>query len=202
MKLFINIVLLIFLNACALGPIINQDVGRSLGKSNSRIRVSGYPQAESPNLTSIQMDTGLSDNWDIGFQYEITSMGLRLFYSIINNKEGFALSSSLGYGWVFSGNYSNLGLNMSYKAGAMEYFTGYRHTQVSLDATELTSSNTGDVFLNIPSADYDYGVASLGFKYWFTDRFNLALEAADFTSLSIGEFNSKTLVNIGLGYDF
>lgn len=202
MKLLLITVLSLFMNACALGPIINHDTGRSVGKNKYKFRVAGYPQADSPNVASLRFDTGVTENLDVGFQYEILSFGLRGFYSFINNKEGFAMSGSLGYGSVFNGNYINAGLNFSFKSGSVEYFAGYRHTDVSVDATELTDSNTGELFTTIPSANYSYGIASGGLKYWFTDQAALGLEGAQFMNPSDGEFSSNTLVSLGFEYIF
>lgn len=193
--IFILLASLILFTGCV-GPLLNHGTGRSLGSGNHNAKVI----AALEGYYGFQYDYGFSDNFDLGVQYEVLSIGLNSKYSFINQSSGFSFAGTLGIGSTFGGVYSALGFNGSYKAGSWEPFASLRYTSVEVDQQEIINKDTGDLFTVTPVMNYDYTQGFLGVKYWFTDGLALNVELGSFVSSNNVDFTS--IIYYSLGVDF
>jgi len=190
----------LFAMGCAIGPILNHDVGRSVGDGNHDIQL----MSTAEGLWGFKYEYGLTKNLDLGIQWEALSAGLRLKYSILNNPTaGFSFGAAIGAGSSFGGSYYHATLTGSYKTPIFEPFASVRYTKVESDEQELRDADTGDLFLTIPKFDYSYGQVFVGTKIWAADWFALSLEATSFfVSGDDVKFSDSALYSLGLEFAF
>ena len=212
---FIFSVLAIILTGCTVfGPIQNHDRGRSLGKGNHNLRfnfissentkVNGQDQKETTRdtLPGMRYDYGLNENWDIGFQYEILSLGARAKYAFLNNEVGLSSSFSFGIGAGLGGEYYNIGLATSYRSNNWEPFLNYRLTYANIYSDEKEHEFLGGVIKYTKDPDHFYGQIFLGTKYWFNDIFALSTEVSRIMLPNKAGFNQRQDAWVSLGLDW
>ena len=183
MKNTLLLIMLFITTSCAFGPLMMNETARTVGKGNGDINF-GYGLAG----YVVKYNYGLLKDLDIGIQYEALSIGVRAKYAFINNQEkGFSLAAALGTGASLGGSHNYADLIASYKNERFEPYFGYRYVSVKTDPVEFEDNEDDDVidlsFLRIDSFKYKYGQAFLGFKYWFTDKWNFTSEISKLVSI-------------------
>ena len=205
--------LVLVLTGCTIfGPIQSHDLGRSLGGGNHNFHFSAIvtvDEKEEGNgigaLPSFRYDIGVSENLDLGFQYELLSSGIRGKYSFLNNKKGLSASMSLGAGsssgLAAVGFYYNATLATSYKADSWEPFLNYRFTYVDI-ASDGETTSEGPFGSDITfGSDDGYGQIFLGTKYWITEKFALSMESNYFALPKKKEFGPENvLFSVGIDW--
>ncbi len=196
----LNILLLpfIFTTSCAVGPLMFHETARTVGDSNHEL-VGGAGQAG----LLFKWNYGLSENLDLGIQFESLSLGLRAKYAFINSGEnGFSLASGAGIGFSVGGSHYYGDLIGSYFFEKWEPYTGLRLVHAKNDDREIKSSNSALDF-TIEETQYNYGQITLGTKFWFSKSWVLSAEASSIFSKSSGFLvNSNVFAGLALGYKF
>ena len=180
------------------GPLLNHETGRSLGKGKQSIKL----LAGTEGIWGIDWDIGLTEDFDVGIQYEALSLGLDAKYSLINNKTGIALAAMTGIGLTAGGTYYLAALATSYRVKDFEPFASLRFTQVNIDAADVKDTSTGTVFVSLPKTSYNYLQGFLGAKYWFAKAFALSVEAGSFVSSSEVKFDQNAYYSFALEFAF
>jgi len=186
------------LAGCAVGPLVNHETARTVGKSNHEL-IGGYGQAG----YAIKWNFGLTENLDLGLHWETLSIGLRLKYAFINNKQGWSLASALGTGSSIGGRHYYGDIIGSYMIESWEPYGALRIVHVKNDPVEFKDKDTGYVDFTVPSVNYNYGQFILGTRYWFTSHWLLSLEASSLFAMTTGlKFGNIFLVSGAFGYRF
>jgi len=168
---------ILLLSACAVAPLSNHVTARTNGEGDSLASAgSTLGVGDMGWLPSLKYSVGLSEDFDIGFQYEVIEYGVWGKYAFLNRQEGWSAAGLVGTGLGLEGYYGYLGPVVSLKTGKWEpYFISrfnyvrYKQRKTSLDSTGEFSVNPGT---------YRYFQHTLGFLYWPKHWFGLGLEAS------------------------
>lgn len=150
----------------------------------------------------VKWNYGLTENLDLGLQWETLSLGVRAKYAFINNKEGWSLATALGTGIALGGGYYGGDIIGSYMTGAWEPYGTLRIAHVKNDPWELKNKDTGKIEYTIPDSEYDYGQVILGTRYWFTPNWLFSVEASSLFASSVLKVSNGVLAGGSLGYRF
>lgn len=181
------------------GPMVVHETARTVGKNNSEL-IAGYGVAG----VVAKYSYGLSDDLDLGVQWESLSLGLRLKYAFINNKEeGWSLAGAGGYGASIGGNHYYADLIGSYLTGPWEPYTTLRMVHVKLDPVEFKDKDTGGVNFTVDVGSYNYGQFMMGSRYWFNQNWLLSVELSTLFVMTSGvKISDSLLVGGAFGYRF
>ena len=95
------LLLVSFTASCAVGPLVFHETARAVGFTNHEL-IGGAGQAG----LVFKWNYGLTENLDLGIQFESLSLGLRAKYAFIKSGEnGFSLASSAGTGFSVGGSH-------------------------------------------------------------------------------------------------
>ena len=102
-----------FSAGCAVGPLVQHETARSVGKGDHEI-IAGYGQAG----YVLKWNAGVTENFDFGIHWESLSFGIRGKYSIINGRSGgISLAGAIGAGSSLGGSHQYGDLMVSYLSG-------------------------------------------------------------------------------------
>ena len=183
---------------CAVGPLVSHETARTVGHSNHEI-VGGYGQAG----YAFKWNYGITEDLDIGLHWESLSIGARIKYAFLNTKDSWSLAAALGTGSSVGGSHNYLDLLASNMLGSWEPYGTVRLVRVKTDPIEFRSLNTGQVAFTISSANYEYGQAIFGTRYWFNPNWLFSAEASSL--FAVGDsvrFGNNVLIGAALGYRF
>jgi hypothetical protein len=187
-----------FLNGCAVGPLVQHDTARTVGKGNNEF-VGGIGQAG----FVAKWNYGLTDKWDFGVQWESFSLGLRTKYAFIDDNDGWSFAGAVGTGASVGGSHYYADLLGSYLVKSWEPYGTLRFVRVKTDPVEFKDENTGTVDFTVNSSSYGYGQAILGTRYWFNAHWLVSAEVSSLFSMSSDlKIGSGVLVGIAGGYRF
>jgi hypothetical protein len=191
------VISLLFLSACAIGPLVANESARTVGDGNSEW-LAGFGQASS----SFKYSFGINEDLDFGIQAESLSSGLRLKKAFVNASEGWAFAGALGLGLSVSGSYYSGDLVASYGAGAWEPYGLIRIVHVDQDSTDVLNSD-GSTFFITSSYSWNYGQVFLGTRYWLGTNWMLLVEASTlFTVDSTTTIANSGMVGAAIGYRY
>lgn len=184
---------------CALGPLVSQEAGRTVGDGNHEFQL-GYGSAQYFG----KYTWGLTENLDFGVQYEAFSLGIRLKYAFINNREaGFALAVAGGTGASIGGSHQYIDVLASHLIGEWEPYVTIRYVWSKVDPVEFTNKDTGQVDFRTPNFNYSYGHFFVGTRYWITKKWLLAIEGSGLFLMSSGlNVSQPSLIAGSVGYRF
>lgn len=200
MKNRIHFLLLAFLlSGCAVGPLVNHETARTLGKANNEV-VAGYGSAG----YVLKWNFGLAEKWDIGLHWESLSIGLRAKHSfLLNNETGWSLAVALGTGSSIGGSHYYGDLMASHLSGAWEPYATFRAVKVKTDPLEFKDEDTGETDFKIDSENFSYGQFMAGTRYWFSPKWLLSLEASTLFAISDSvKIDSGLLISAAFGLKF
>lgn len=167
------------LSACV-GPLILNETARSVGRGRHEIS-GGYGTAG----LGLKWNAGVTDDLDVGFQWESLSMGLRAKYAFLNRgQRELSFAGALGAGLSFGGTHYYGDAIASYLAGDFEPYAAIRYVHVSVDPIEARGKDTS--YFRIDGPQFDYGQGILGFRYWVGHSTFLSAEASGLAALSSG----------------
>ncbi len=191
--------LTVFSVSCAVGPLVQHETARSVGSGGQEF-VAGYGQAG----YMLKWNIGVTENFDFGIHWESLSFGVRGKYSLINGRTGgFSMAAAMGAGTSLGGSHQYGDLMFSYLTGAFEPYATARFVQVSTDPLEFRNADTGQTAFTVSSAQYNYGQAIVGSRFWLTPNWILSLEGSSFFSIGEGvTISSGGFFGAGLGYRF
>lgn len=187
--IFVFLIAVIINFGCAVGPLTVHETARTQkahhGEISGAYGNSGY---------TLKWSHGLTDNFDIGVQYESLSLGVRAKYAFMNNQEeGFSLAAAVGTGVSFGGSHYYGDLMASYLHKSFEPYSNLRFVQVHAEPLTFNNDLGKEIF---KTSAYDcYGEYTLGSRFWFRPDFCLSLEAA-------GLFSTSSSVNLGTPFLF
>jgi hypothetical protein len=186
----------LFSSACAVGPLVSHDVGHSAGYRGTNVQLMSL----NSQLWGVKVDYGVTDDFDLGVQWEVLSLGFRAKYAFINRPQhGLSLAGFLGIGSSFGGSYRNLGLATSYRFNrTFEPFASIRWTSVEADEEDLDDGDTEDVFNGLPNERYSYTQIFVGTKIWFNHKLGLSIEAGSFFAEEDVEFEEGLIYSLAL----
>jgi hypothetical protein len=199
MKHILTASLSFFLCSCAIGPLVSHETGRTLGKGGGEYEA-GYGSAS----YVLKGSWGLTDDLDLGVQWEALSLGLRLKYGLVQEKEhGFSLAAAAGIGTSVGGSHYYGDMMASYLQGWWEPYFTLRIVHVHNDPTEFKDKETHDVDFTISAFDYNYGQAFLGSRFWFNKNWSLSVEVSDLFAFGHGvAFGKGVLAGAAFGYRY
>lgn len=129
--------------ACAVGPLVLHETGRTVGRHNNEVEVGAGSSGN-----AVKWNFGATDNLDVGIQYETLSYGARIKYALINRREsGFSLAAAGGGGKSLSGHYYNGDIVASYLNGQWEPYSGFRYVYAKTDQDEFNDQDTWHIRL-------------------------------------------------------
>lgn len=190
---------LTYLCACAVGPLVSHETARTVGANKNEF-VFGAGQAGAV----LKWNTGLTQDLDLGAQFESLSLGLRLKYAFVNNdKQGFSFASALGTGASLGGSHYYVDFIGSYLNDKAEPYTTLRLVRVKNDPLEFKNKDTGAVNFTIGSSQYEYGQFILGTRIWLSQNWMMSLEASNIFAIGTGfSTNLPVLYGVAFGYRF
>lgn len=179
MKFFL-LASIVFLSSCAVAPLSNHVTARSNGKGESLLSAgSTLGFGKGPWLPSLKYSIGLTDEFDLGFQYEVIEYGAWAKYAIINNKEeGLSFAGLVGTGLSFEGFYGYFGPIVSYKMDWFEPYFLTRFNYVRYPEKRVDLASIGEI--KVDPGSYRYFQHTLGFMLWPVNWFGAGLEASLF----------------------
>ncbi|MBI2712537.1 MAG: hypothetical protein HYX41_06775 [Bdellovibrio sp.] len=200
MKSPIFFILVLFIgfgaSGCAFGPIYSHETARTVGAGKGEF-TGGFGNGG----YLIKADVGLIENLDIGFHWESLSIGGKIKYAFLNNREaGLSLSGTLGAGTSFGGSYYAATATVSYLAGIWEPYLALRGTYVAYSSSSGSLSLNGSS-LNLPQFGYSYAYCEpiLGTRVWlYQQHLYFSAELGVPITLLGGVFVGSA----GLGYRF
>lgn len=145
MKKTLSLVCVLFLFAsCSLAPLNTSNSGRSLGKDQNQLKLTGSP-------LGALYERGLTDNLDLGLGIE-NQIGFvfsgHAKYSFTGHKDGFgfALLAGGGYEKAFAQTKSVFaGPIFSYRTNSVEFFTTIRGVYIDWDFRKISADERNDV---------------------------------------------------------
>ena len=164
-----------FLFASCISPLASHETARTLGEGNQEVigglGVFGHV---------LKWNMGITEDLDVGVQWETFNLGLRAKYAFINSKQsGFSLATALGGGNVNNGTYYYGDLMTSYLTGDWEPYGTIRASHTTCNARQDKSKegkeHIGEVF-KCDRRTYDRIQLTIGAKYWLNDKWFLTLE--------------------------
>lgn len=179
--------LCVFLSGCAVAPLSNHISARSNGEGGSLLSAGSTIGAGNHAwVPSIKYTVGLSERFDLGFQYEVIEWGAYGKYQLVGENaakggEGFALAGLVGSGLSYEGFYGFLGPVLSYKTGAFEPYFVERFNYVDFPRSKVDVSHVGEV--HVDPGIYLYLQHSFGFFYWANEWLAFGAETSLFTPL-------------------
>lgn len=174
MKLLLLISMLFILNSCAIGPLVQHETARTVGKSSHEL-IAGYGTAGH----ALKWNYGLGKNFDLGIHWESLSIGLRAKYAFMQSQDkGLAIASVLGTGSSLGGDHYYAELIFSYLTNKFEPYFSTRIVQVTNDPIEFRDKNTGELNFDIKESKYKYGQLIAGSRYWINPKLSLSFEAS------------------------
>jgi hypothetical protein len=187
-----------FLLSGCIPPLAVHETGRTLGESHSEI-VGGIG-----NLGHlIKFNYGVTDNLDLGVQWETFNFGIRAKYAFVNNPvSGWAFAGAMGTGSVQDGNYYLGDLITSYLSGDWEPYGAMRLSRTICKETfeDRAKKNSSEfILIACDKKFYDRLQLTVGSKWWFSAQWFWALEVGALLE------NSKEpglIVSTSLGYKF
>lgn len=192
------LLILVFVTTGCLAPLAIQETGRTLGEGYSEI-VGGIG---SPGHV-LKFNYGVTENLDLGIQWESINLGLRAKYAFLNNPvAGWSVAGALAAGSVSLGNYYMADVIGSHLSGDWEPYAALRISRTICRETFEEKEKKSSDLLNIISCDkkfYDRGQLTIGSKYWLSGQWFLALELG--TLFSASE-EPLTVGSTSVGYKF
>ncbi len=192
------LLLVSFTTSCAVGPLVFHETARTVGFTNHEL-IGGAGQAG----LVFKWNYGLTENLDLGIQFESLSLGIRAKYAFINGGENdFSLASAVGTGFSIGGSHYYGDLIGSYFFEKWEPYMGLRLVHAKNDNKEI-KTNSSALNFTIEETQYNYGQITFGTKYWFSKSWMLSVEGSSIFSTSSGLLaNSNLFAGFALGYKF
>jgi hypothetical protein len=174
---------LFFFSACSVAPISNHITARTNGTGNSLASVgSTLELGNSGWLPSLKYSVGLSEDFDLGFQYEVIQYGAYGKYAFINNpEEGFSVAGLFGAGLSFEGFYGFGGGILSYRTQWFEPYLISRFNYVRYPSAKYDIASIGEFQVN--PGTYRYFQHTLGFMVWPKEWVGAGVEASWFNTI-------------------
>ncbi|MEI8025962.1 MAG: hypothetical protein WCI18_06415 [Pseudomonadota bacterium] len=163
-----------FLATSCLPPMASHETARTLGPGNQEI-IGGFGVCGHV----LKWNVGITQDLDVGVQWETFNLGLRAKYAFINNSQsGFSLATALGGGNVNSGTYYYGDLMGSYLAGDWEPYGTIRASHTTCDSVQddTKKGKELDNLFKCERKTYDRIQLVLGTKYWLNEKWFLSLE--------------------------
>ncbi len=197
--LALSLVVIPLFSGCAVGPLFNHETARTVGNSNKEL-MGGFGSAG----YLIKWTYGLSENLDLGIQWESWSLGLRAKYAFINQREsGWSLAAAAGTGFSIGGSHYYGDIIGSYLTGSWEPYATVRVVHVKHDPVKFKKEDNGLVDFTVHLPDYEYGQVLLGSRFWLNPHWILSLEMSSIFAITRGvAFNNFILLSASLGYRF
>lgn len=196
----INLLALLILTGCAVGPLMLHETARTVGKSHSDFAVG----AGNAGFFA-KWNYGLLENLDLGLQWESMSIGVRAKYALIkNDSNGFSMALALGTGSSVGGSHNYGDLIVSYLTSSFEPYLAYRYVKVKTDPVEFKDKNSDGKFdFTINGDKYSYDQAILGFRIWLSNNWIFTAEGARLQSRSSAlKGDAMWIGSGGFGYRF
>ncbi len=199
MKNLLTLLCLLFLNACAFGPLALNESAKPLGKDKNELSGAygtyGY---------AFRWHHGVTDRLDLGIQLESLSFGIKAKYNFLETSDNVFLSGGIGAGISMFGNYKNLDILLSKQFSKVDLYSGFRLNFINTDATEFNDEDTGELQFTVDANNYTYGHLFFGAKYLASDKWTFNLETSYLISTDSNfDFESNgMLIGIGTAYQF
>lgn len=189
---FFLFLLCTFMVACV-GPVYVQETARTVGKGNVEL-LGGYGNGG----YVVKANLGLSDNWDLGLQFESLSYGVRTKYAFLNpRQEGFGLAVASGLGGSIGGYHVYADLLASYLINSFEPYLTVRGTCIY--TREFLSFSSELFNISRVAGTIWSGEVFLGSKFWVTKHLSLSPEIS---LLWVGSSYPVIVYGGGLGFRF
>ncbi|MDX9732159.1 MAG: hypothetical protein RBT63_10345 [Bdellovibrionales bacterium] len=190
--------MMLFLGACATGPLMLHETARSVGKGKNELSL-GYGIAG----YAFKWSHGVSEDFDLGVQLESMSWGVRGKYSLVNARtHGWSIAIGGGAGGSSYSKHIYGDFIVSHLADKWEPYGSLRVVHVTWDPLEFHRKN-GELLFVTPSDRFRYGQAILGTRYWTNQKTYLMFEASTLLGFESGvRWDSGMFLSAGVGGRF
>lgn len=200
----VNILGVLFLSSCAVGPLINGDSARSLDRGEYRLdsTLVGYSDSSGEGVVftpMLRFSYGLTPTWDTGFQTELKTMTLTSKYTFIDSKKEAGVSLAALLGLVYAGSelsYFGGGI-LSYLVRGVEPYLALRYNLVNYDREFFDAA----FFEEPPDLHFGFVSANFGFLYWWTESVAWGGEVVAWSSSSLATKRS-TMASFQISFLF
>lgn len=181
------------LSGGAFGPMYSHETARTVG--NQRVELGGGFRNAG---LAIEVNYGVTEKLDLGLHWESLSMGLKTKYVFLSeDRKGFSVSATGGFGQSFGGIYYLLAGNVSYLTGIIEPHFTLRGVLVTGNGTRSNPQTGSSLNLSALFSNYSYLEPIIGSRFWITpDHLFLSTEAG--LIIPIG----MLIVSGNIGYHF
>lgn len=174
MRRFIPLVMSgLMLAAGCVAPMSHGFTGSSLGRGKVGLD-GGAVLGPGGAVLSAKAALGVTDNMDIGAQFDLLSAGLFGKNSFINRDRGLSLAGVAGLGVAAGGYYGYAGPVVSLRSGPFEPYLGPR-----INVVRYGESKSGS-FVSWDEGTFLYFQATLGSVLWITGSLGAGIEASVF----------------------
>jgi hypothetical protein len=170
---------LLLASGCAVAPLSSHTSARTNGDGQSLLSAGTTIGVGNTGwVPSVRYSLGLSDSFDLGFQYEVVEYGVSGKYNFLGNGEGFSLAGLAGTGLSFDGFYAFVGPVVSWKIGIFEPYFVERLNYVDYPERKVNVDAVGEI--HVDPGTYWYFQHTLGFFVWPLDWLGAGLEVSAF----------------------
>ncbi|MGZ3651352.1 MAG: hypothetical protein ACXVB9_17190 [Bdellovibrionota bacterium] len=170
------------LSGCAVAPLSTHTTARTNGAGQSMLTAgSTIGVGNTGWVPSVRYSVGLTDQFDLGFQYEVVEWGASGKYLLKGGGEGFSLAALAGTGLSFNGFYFFAGPVVSWKRGIFEPYLVERLNYVTYPQENVNVDGVGEI--HVDPGTYIYFQHTAGFFLWPLDWFGFGFEASAFGTL-------------------
>lgn len=173
-KIWMKFLMCAALGSCAFAPFSTEKSGSTIGQGKWALETGMSPALYGKGTY------GISENFDASLTYEFqlsSVIAADLKYSIINNKEGFALAGTAGIFNASNTDGYTAAFVASYKAGWFEPFINARYNKVKWDKTVVKNDVEDSTFdeFTFDAKEFSYMQYTFGFNFWTSARFGIAV---------------------------
>lgn len=176
--------LLLLSSGCAIAPFSTLQTGRSSGAGDMTLDVGAAMNFVIP---AAKFQYGITENLDLGVQYESFNVGALLKYAFVNNPSGWSFAAIGSYGSISNGEYYYFGPILSYKSNIFEPFLSVRLNGVRYDGSTYDNSS---IRITFSGGRIQYLQYSAGTAIWFSEKVGLIAEYTTFGSIENATFSN------------
>ena len=185
------------LSSCVTGPFASFESARTVGQGKDEIMMGDGTPGYVFKLTH-----GINNEFDLGLQLEQLSVGARAKYMVLGPSSKISMAAAVGVGASGYGSHGYVDFLISRRLESFEPYLTLRITHVNVDQLQFRDENNKTVIARIDRAQFNYGQAFLGSRYWINSSWSLAAEVSHIVGLGAVQLEDTWLGSAAFGYRF